>query len=175
MITLTSQWLKHNRSFFLAHAVGSVWVWVGICLMRWLRDQGWWRIHLLHMFFLSPCSWRIQHLKSRASSVVGLEMLLRFPFEREKLLWGSEVRRQSPGLCAFGTCYCGQAEVKISLGSLQPSWVTCAWSSLPSMGLPLPLQVIYVWSSVGLGSDFLRAASQSELLPNPVLLIDPSF
>ena len=50
MITLTSQWLKHNRSFFLAHAVAPLCMWVGTCLMQWFRDLGWWRMKLLYMY-----------------------------------------------------------------------------------------------------------------------------
>lgn len=91
-------------------------------------------------------------------------VLFRFPFEREPAVreWATVPR----------SWHLWDLLLWSSWGRDLSGQLTSTWPSLPSMGLPL--QAICLWSSVGAGSDFLRAASQPELLPNPVLLIDPS-
>ena len=87
--------------------------------------------------------------------------LFRFPFKRE-LAMRVEVGWQSPAFAIFEICCCGQAEVKISLDSFQPSWDPTAWPSLPSTGLLS--QPVCTWSSVALAKTFSEL-HQSELLP----------
>ena len=174
MITLTSQWLKHSRSVFLAHAAGPVWgfgwgpAW---CSDLGFQAVGGWNSSTCASRVLTAGESSTCNQDSRAACVAGLEMCCSdFP-SRENQLWGVKLADIPQLLASSGSA----AVVKLRSRSL---WAACSLAGILGSGHLCPagnhpyrqsaLEVLLPWLRLSRSCTTVWASSY------PVLLIDLS-